>query len=44
MLTLTECKKILNRSGLIYTEEEIELLRNFLYLIAEIEIERIIKN
>ncbi len=35
MLTLTECKKILNRNGIDYTNEEIEIIRQFLYAIAE---------
>lgn len=35
MLSLTECKKKLNKNGVQYTDEEIELLRNVLYKLAE---------
>ncbi|GAA4032645.1 hypothetical protein GCM10022386_16110 [Flavobacterium cheonhonense] len=36
MLSITECKKILNRNGIFYTKEEVEMLREALYKIAEI--------
>jgi hypothetical protein len=36
MLSITECKKILNRKGINYTNEEVEILRETLYKIAEI--------
>lgn len=36
MLSTTECKKILNKNGVSYTDEEIEKLKITLYQIAEI--------
>ena len=36
MLSITECKKNLNRKGVKYTNEEVEILREALYKIAEI--------
>lgn len=36
MLSITECKKILNRKGTSYKDEEIEKIREALYKIAEI--------
>ncbi len=36
MLSTTECKKILNKNGVFYTDEEIEKLKITLYQIAEI--------
>jgi hypothetical protein len=35
-LSLTECKKILNTDGLFYTDEEIIVLRDYLYHLADI--------
>jgi hypothetical protein len=35
MLSITECKKKLNKNGVQYTDEEIELIRNVLYKLAE---------
>lgn len=40
MLSLTKCKKILNKNGIEYTENEIETLRVVLYAIAEIQIQQ----
>lgn len=37
MLSLTKCKKILNKNGISYTDEEIIKIREFLYILAEIE-------
>lgn len=37
MLSITESKKILNRNGLNYTEEEIGKIREFIYVFAEID-------
>jgi hypothetical protein len=37
MLSTTKCKKILNKNGVKYTNEEIEKIRLFLYNIAEIQ-------
>ena len=39
MLSITESKKILNRNGLNYTEEEINQIREFIYVLAEIDYE-----
>lgn len=39
MLTLDECKKILNTNKNKYNDEEIKQIRDFLYLIASFEIE-----
>lgn len=36
MLSITECKKKLNKSGIKYSDEEIELIRNVLYKLAEV--------
>lgn len=37
MLSLEYCKKILNKGNRKYSEEEVRMIREFLYLIAEIE-------
>ena len=37
MLTLEQCKRILNKGERKYSEEEIRSIREFLYIIAEIE-------
>lgn len=39
MLSITESKKILNRAGLNYTDEEINKIREFIYILAEIDYE-----
>ena len=36
MLSNTKCKKILNRKGVFYTDEEIVLIKETLYKLAEI--------
>lgn len=36
MLSITECKKKLNKNDVQYTDEEIEIIRNVLYKLAEI--------
>jgi len=36
MLTITACKKLLNKKGIEYTDEQIEIIRNVLYTLAEI--------
>lgn len=36
MLSLTKCKKKLNKNGIIYTDEEILIIRNVLYKFAEV--------
>lgn len=39
MLSITESKKILNRNGLNYTDEEINKIREFIYILAEMDYE-----
>lgn len=34
-ISLTECKRILNKDGKKYTDEEIILIRNWMYHVAE---------
>lgn len=36
MLTNKECKKILNKEGFFYTDEEIEVIQETLYKLIEI--------
>ena len=36
MLSITECKKMLNKRGVQYTDAEIEMIRNVLYKLAEV--------
>jgi hypothetical protein len=36
MLSLTECKKKLNKNGVQFSDEEVELIRNVLYKLAEV--------
>lgn len=36
MLSNTKCKQILNRNGIHYTDEEVILIKDFLYKIAAI--------
>lgn len=43
-LSLSECKKILIKNGLQHTDEEIILIRNWFYHLAEIAIDAIDKN
>ena len=38
MLTIDDCKKILNRNGKKYSDSEIEQIRGFLWEIAQIEV------
>lgn len=35
-LSFTECKKILNANGILYTDEEVIEIRNWMYHMAEI--------
>ena len=37
MLSLTECKKILNRNGICYSDKEVELIKKFIYNVAEVK-------
>lgn len=41
MLTISECQKKLNKKGVHYTNEEIQILRSFLYRLAEIQISQL---
>jgi hypothetical protein len=36
VLSITECKKKLNKKGIEYTDNEIEIIRNTLYKLAEV--------
>jgi len=36
MLSITKCKKILNKNGILYIDEEILMIRNILYKFAEV--------
>lgn len=36
MISLTKCKKKLNKNGIFYTDEEILMIRNVLYKFAEV--------
>jgi len=36
MISLTKCKKKLNKNGVKYTDEEILMIRNVLYKFAEV--------
>ena len=40
MLSLTKCKNILNKNGIEYTENEIEVLKELLTAIAKIQLEQ----
>lgn len=37
MLSITECKRILNRGGILYSDAEVEIIRMVLYQIAEMQ-------
>lgn len=41
MLSLEQCEKILNTNEDKYTREEIKVIREFLYILGEIEYEAI---
>jgi hypothetical protein len=36
MLSLTKCKKILNKRGIFYIDEEVIIIRNTLYKLAQV--------
>ncbi len=36
MLSITECKKILNKKGVFYTDSEIQMIKDLLYKLAEV--------
>ena len=44
MLTITKCKKKLNKNGVEYNNEEAEMIRSLLYQLAEINIDKITNN
>jgi hypothetical protein len=44
MLSITECKKALNKRGVQFTDIEIEMIRNVLYKLAEVCHKQINKN
>lgn len=37
MLSIAKCTEILNRNGSKYTKEEVELIRNLLYTLGQID-------
>lgn len=39
MITLDECKKILNEEDICYTTDEIKEIRAFLYMLASLQLE-----
>lgn len=39
MLSLEVCKKILNKGKKKYTDEEIKLIREYIFFLAELQIE-----
>jgi hypothetical protein len=41
MLSDEECKKILNRNGKNYTDEQIRIIRDFLWSLAQVELKTI---
>jgi hypothetical protein len=38
-LSVIECEKILNKNGLIHSEEEVKLIREWMYHLSEIAIQ-----
>lgn len=38
-LSIDHCQEVLKRNGLIFSDKEVEGIRDFLYLLAEIEYE-----
>jgi hypothetical protein len=40
MITLERCKEILNKGKTKYDNEEIKLIREYLYLLAELQVEK----
>lgn len=39
MLSISECKRILKRSGVVYSDEDIELIRQLLHVLAVVDLE-----
>lgn len=44
MLSNNECKRILNRNGNKFTDDEIEQIRDFLWDLAQIEVKNLEKS
>ena len=44
MLSLTECKRILNRKSVFYSDAEIDIIRKVLYQLAEMQVSNQIIN
>jgi hypothetical protein len=44
VLSITECKKKLNKNGVSYTDEEVKLIREVLYKFAEVYYKNKIEN
>jgi len=44
VLNLETCKKVLNNGKKKYTDEEVKQLREYLYMIAELQLENESKN
>jgi len=44
MLSFNECKKILNKNGRNYTEDQIKLISEYLWELAKLEIKTLEKN
>jgi hypothetical protein len=43
MLSIEQCKKILTKSGKKYTDEEVKKIRDFFYILGEIDYKNFIK-
>ncbi len=43
MLTITECKKILNKNGQNYSNDEVEKIMKLLYFLAELSVRNELK-
>ena len=39
MITLERCKKILNQKEIKFSDEQVKMIREYLYLLATLEIE-----
>jgi hypothetical protein len=44
MLTIAECRKILGNKYKNCTDKQIEMIRELLYLFAEMDVKRLLKN
>jgi len=42
-LSIAHCKKVLNKNGYNYTDEQVEKIRDFLYILADIELQNLKK-